>query len=117
MEIEQDFSYSKIMPPEFGWAYLRDCPKPGDPEPVGGCKIEHPHPNIRELYVILPLIFHTAALILKTDSFDNTAIGPTHEHRIIARHGGRAWPAANRTRVRPFALPCRWTRRKHRRFG
>lgn len=65
--------------------------------------MEHPHPNIRELYVILPLIFNTAALILKTNAFDDTAIGPTHRHRIIARHGGYAGPVANRTSVRPFA--------------
>jgi hypothetical protein len=39
----------------------------GVPAPVGGCKMENPHPNICELYVILPLIFNDAALILQTD--------------------------------------------------
>lgn len=82
IEVEHDFSDTRMTTPEFGKAYTWVYPLLVGQDLVGVLKMECLHIGMRELYQFLPSFFNYTALTLKNEILSGTRIKQAYDQLI-----------------------------------
>jgi len=82
VEIEHDFSDTRMTTPEFGKAYTWVYPLLVGQDLIGVLKLECLHIGMRELYQFLPSFFNYTALTLKNEILSGTRLKQAYDQLI-----------------------------------
>lgn len=82
VEIEHDFSDTRMTTPEFGKAYTWVYPLLVGQDLIGVLKLECLHIGMRELYQFLPSFFNYTALTLKNEILSGTRLKQSYDQLI-----------------------------------
>jgi len=82
VEVEHDFSDTRMTTPEFGKAYTWVYPLLVGQDLIGVLKMECLHIGMRELYQFLPSFFNYTALTLKSEILSGTRLKQAYDQLI-----------------------------------
>ncbi len=82
VEVEHDFSETRMITPEFGKAYTWVYPLLVGHDLIGVLKMECLHIGMRELYQFLPSFFNYTALTLKNEILSGTRLKQAYDQLI-----------------------------------